>query len=145
MRPSLLIPIAAGLLVLPACGDDTTSSSTPDTDIRTVEIEMVDIGFEPDTIEVTSGETVRFVFTNTGAVAHDAFIGDAAAQADHEAEMRDGDMDGHGRHGDTDAVTVKPGDSGEFTHTFDGDGPVQIGCHQEGHYDAGMRIQVEVA
>ena len=53
----------------------------------------------------------------TGKVAHDAFIGDAMAQADHEKEMRDmGDM----HHGDgSEGVTVDAGKTGELTHTFD--------------------------
>jgi uncharacterized cupredoxin-like copper-binding protein len=144
-RLHLLTIAAAGLVLLAACGDDDTSSG----DTRTVEIDMVDIAFDPDTLEVSPGETVRFVFTNTGGVAHDAFIGDEAAQADHEADMRaedDDDMHGGG-HGedDTDGVTVEPGDTGELTHTFDDAGTIQIGCHQEGHYQAGMKITIEVA
>ena len=31
---------------------------------------------------------MRFVFENTGKVDHDAVIGDAAAQTEHEREMR---------------------------------------------------------
>ena len=72
---------------------------------------MVDIAFQPDAIEVTRGETVRFVFTNNGDVDHDAFIGNRDAQAEHEDEMRAAG-DGHGGgHGDESAVTVEPGES----------------------------------
>src|SRR5688500_16737058 len=113
-RPPLICVTAAGLALLAACGDDDTSAGDASSDLRTVEIDMVDVAFEPESLTVTSGETVRFVFTNTGAVAHDAFIGDEAAQADHETEMRDADGDEHGAgHGeeDTDAVTVEPGDT----------------------------------
>ena len=109
---------------------------------------MVDIAFEPDKLQVEAGETVRFVFRNTGEVAHDAFIGDSDAQADHEAEMREADDDGHdGGHGDEpeDAVTVEPGESGELTYTFDDPGTLEIGCHQEGHYADGMKTSIEVA
>lgn len=151
-RPRALFVIGIGLLAVTttACGDDDNPTTTgAGGDVRTVEIDMVDIAFEPDTIEVSTGETIRFVFTNTGAVAHDAFIGDEIAQADHEAEMRDAaDMGEHGGgHGedDEDAVTVEPGDTGELTHTFDSAGSVEIGCHQEGHYEGGMKINVEVA
>jgi uncharacterized cupredoxin-like copper-binding protein len=150
MRRSLTLPFMAGaLLLLAACGDDDTASSGNGGDAtRTVEIDMVDIAFEPDTIQVDQGETVRFVFTNTGDVAHDAYIGDQAAQDEHEDEMREPDRDEHGGgHGedDTGAVTVEPGDTGELTHTFDSTGTIEIGCHQEGHYAAGMKITVEVA
>lgn len=135
-------------LALAACGgDDDTTAATDDGDARTVEVDMVDIAFEPETLEVSRGETVRFVFTNRGEVAHDAFIGDADAQADHEADMRETDGDDHGGHGegDDDAVTVDPGDSEELDYTFDEAGTLEVGCHQPGHYDAGMKITVEVS
>lgn len=82
-----LAPIVAALVVLAAAcggdGDGTRASSNA----RTVEIAMSDIAFAPDEVEIAAGETVRFVFENDGAVAHDAFIGDKAAQADHAEEM----------------------------------------------------------
>lgn len=133
------------LLLMTACGNDTSSN---DREARTVNVDMVDIGFEPDTIDVAAGETVRFVFRNTGAITHDAFIGDKSAQADHATEMRDGDAHGAGHgdgHGGADAVTVAPGDTGELTYTFYKAGTTEIGCHQPGHYAAGMRITVKVS
>lgn len=146
-RLPLVSVTAAGLLVLAACGEDDNASNAGGDQVRTIEVEMVDNAFDPETLEVSRGETVRFVFTNTGEVAHDAFVGDVAAQAGHEDEMRAADGDEHGGgHGDDteDALTVEPGDTGELTHTFDDTGTLEIGCHQEGHYDAGMTITVEV-
>lgn len=54
--------------------------------------------------------------------------------------------DTHGEHGagDDDAVTVEPGDEAELTCTFDEAGRVEVGCHQPGHYKAGMKIDVTV-
>lgn len=151
--PRTLAIAAVGLALIAACAevdDRTGADSTGGSgDVRTVEIDMVDIAFEPDTLQVGRGETVRFVFSNRGEVAHDAFIGDAAAQAEHEDEMRQADSEeGHGEgHGDDsdDAITIDPGDNAELTYTFQQSGNVEIGCHQPGHYDAGMRIDVEVA
>lgn len=142
----LLALTTTGLVLLAACGD--TSTSTTDDSARTIEIEMVDIGFEPDRIQVDKGETIRFVFANTGAAEHDAFIGHRGAQADHESEMRMMDGDGHGGHGgrgdNGSAVTVKPGERGELTYTFTEVGTIEIGCHQPGHYAAGMKVAIEV-
>ncbi len=147
-RSVLIVTTTAIALLAAACGsdDDTSTSTSTGDDPRTVEVDMVDIAFEPDTIEVTEGETVRFVFTNTGEIAHDAFIGDSDAQDDHEAEMREGDGDAHGGHGDDDseAVTVEPGDTAELTHTFEAGDAIEIGCHQPGHYDAGMKLAIDV-
>ena len=75
-RLPLLTIAVAGVVLLAACGDDDTSTGDASGDTRTVEIDMVDIAFEPDTLEVSRGKTVRFVFINSGDVAHDAFIGD---------------------------------------------------------------------
>lgn len=33
---------------------------------------------------------------------------------------------------------------GELTHTFEGLGDVEIGCHEPGHYEASMKIDVTV-
>jgi uncharacterized cupredoxin-like copper-binding protein len=152
MKHVRIAAIAAALplagLALVACGDDDTTASSDD-GTRTIEIEMTDIAFEPETVEVAEGETVRFVFTNSGAVVHDAVIGDEQAQADHEAEMREEDEDeghGGGGHGEDedDALTVEPGETGELTHTFDEAGETFIGCHQPGHYEAGMVVTVDV-
>ena len=61
--------------------------------------------------------------------------------------MREADGNEHGAHGDEseDSITLEPGDTGELTRTFDEAGTLEIGCHQPGHHDAGMKIGVEVA
>jgi len=136
----LAIPV---LVLLASCGSTDDSSSTAGAgDTRTVEVEMRDIAFAPTAVDVRAGEKVRFVFRNTGQVAHDAFIGDLAAQDDHEKEMR-GDHGGHGK--TSDAVSLKPGKSASLTYTFAQPGPILIGCHQPGHYSGGMRADVNVA
>ena len=150
-RPRVAFAIGVGLLAITttACGgDDKPTTAGAGDDTRTIEIDMADNAFEPDEIAVERGETVRFVFTNTGEVAHDAFIGGRDAQADHEAEMREAHDGGHsGGHGDEsdDAVTVGPGESGELTYRFNETGTLEVGCHQPGHYAAGMKLVVEVA
>ena len=160
-------------------GDDETGLSAGATATtaggpRTVAVVMTDNAFSPARVEVVAGETVTFAFLNEGTVTHDAVVGDAEAQAEHEDEMRaaeagggdhatDGTggtggtggtdaMDGmdHGDEaggdaGDEAAITVEPGATGELTHTFAGGEGLLIGCHEPGHYDAGMRIDVAVS
>ena len=141
---------AAAVLLLAACGDDD-SETTAGSGTRTIEIEMRDIEFSPDEVSVEPGETVRFVFQNSGAVAHDAFIGDEEAQDEHEMEMREADGEDSGMEHEADdatgegGVTVEPGETGELTHTFREGDELLIGCHQAGHYEAGMRVTVDVA
>jgi uncharacterized cupredoxin-like copper-binding protein len=138
--------VAAGVaLLLTACsgGSDDDEAAAD----RTVRIEMRDIAFSPGSISVAAGETVRFEFDNVGELDHDAFIGDEDAQVAHEREMREADEGGHGGHGDNDgdAITVEPGDNAQLTHTFERAGTIVVGCHQPGHYDAGMKVVVTVA
>jgi uncharacterized cupredoxin-like copper-binding protein len=147
MRRTLSIVVAAVFAVaLGACGDDSHSSH--DAGGKTIDIDMVDNDFSRPSIEVKAGEQIQFVFHNKGTVAHDAFIGDEAAQAQHEQEMHaasassTSDASGHGH--DADAVTVAPGQTGTLTHTFDKPGTTIIGCHELNHYTLGMRIRVTV-
>jgi len=123
------------LIVLAGCGGETAAAD------RTIEVEMRDNVFEPASIDIARGETVRFVFSNGGQVAHDAVVGDAEEQREHGEEMAKGDMH-HGSEGD--AITVEPGETGEITYTFDDPGRLEIGCHQPGHYAAGMKIDINV-
>jgi uncharacterized cupredoxin-like copper-binding protein len=155
-----------------ACGgsdsttDDAGLAADPSAgEPRTIEIDMTDNEFSPTRLEVEADETVRLVFRNEGEATHDAVIGDEAAQAEHEAEMRATDssdatdtaesshdpaagMD-HGSSGESEsdegAVTLEPGETGEITHTFAAGDALVIGCHEPGHYEAGMKIAVEVA
>ena len=138
MKTKLAVAALAIVFLAGACGgaDDAGNS---DAASRTVAIEMRDIEYSVTSLDVEKGETVRFEFTNTGRVDHDAFIGDEDAQADHGKGMT---MHDHGS--ESDAVTVKPGKTGSLTHTFDEAGETIIGCHETGHYAAGMKIVVTV-
>jgi uncharacterized cupredoxin-like copper-binding protein len=141
--------VAAAILALvaTACGG-AHGQHSDNAASQTIDVEMVDLAFKPATFTAHPGERVRFVFHNRGAVAHDAFIGDSAAQAEHERVMRAGmqDSGGHDMHGgEANAITVDPGKSGELTYAFDRTGTVEIGCHQPGHYAAGMKLAVTVA
>lgn len=144
IRRSIFVLGLPALLVA-ACGGDGSEASSAD---RTIAIDMRDNAYRPARVEVTKGETVRFVFRNRGKVAHDAFIGDEPAQVDHEMEMSKepaGGMD-HGG-GDDAAITVESGEEGELTHTFDESDETDgllIGCHEPGHYEGGMKVAISV-
>ncbi len=142
---SITLVGVVSVLLIAACGgdDDINANEVPDGDAGTaIEVEMRDIAFSPTSIDVEAGDTVRFVFTNTGKLTHEAYIGDAAAQEDHADEMASmGGMD----HGGDDVLTVEPGKTGELTYTFDDAGTVQIGCHEPSHFEAGMVMDVAVS
>jgi uncharacterized cupredoxin-like copper-binding protein len=130
-----------GLVVAGASGLDTGGHSAAG-DARTVEVSMTDeLRFEPDTITVAPGETVRFEVTNTGESVHEFLIGDEAAQAEFADEMSGGEMD----HGTASGVSVDPGQTETFDYTFGNtDEVILAGCHEPGHYDAGMVATINV-
>lgn len=89
-------------------------------------------------LQVTAGDTVRFVVHNRDPIAHELIAGDLATQERHEAGT---DRHHDGAHG---AVTVPAGGTAETTHTFAASGTYWVGCHLPGHWDYGMRVPVRV-
>ena len=137
--------VAVVSLVAVGCGgSDHDSHGSTAAASRTIDVTMKEFAYEPSSVSVKSGETVKFVFHNEGQILHDAFLGDEAAQTEHEAAMKPGGdkMDDH----DASAIKVIPGKTGEITHTFDKAGEALIiGCHETGHYTAGMKMTVTVS
>lgn len=114
---------------------------------RVIEIDANDdFTFGPEAIEVTAGETITFVVTNTGNLPHDFTLGDAATQDAHEAEMAEmaGMAADDEAHGDANAVVVAAGETAELTWHFSESGSLLTGCHQPGHYAAGMKGVINV-
>jgi uncharacterized cupredoxin-like copper-binding protein len=110
---------------------------------RRIAIEMRDTAFSPASLDVRVGETIDFVFTNTGKQIHDAFIGDKAAQDEHEKDMR-AQKGAHDHAGHEGAVTVHPGETGAIRYRFEEPGTSEIGCHQPYHYALGMKVVINV-
>ncbi|WP_434766191.1 copper-resistant cuproprotein CopI [Pseudomonas triticicola] len=130
--------------------------------MRTIEIVMGDMNFDPKAIQVKAGETVRFVLVNKGQLLHEFNLGDAAMHASHQREMlqmqqsgmltptgmkeMSHDMAGmdhatmdHGmKHDDPNSVLVEPGRTAELTWTFSKAMALEFACNIPGHYQAGM-------
>jgi len=139
-RDLAIASVVALAVLLGACGGGDSVNNAGGA--RTIDIDMRDNDFSQASITVKAGEQIQFVFHNKGAVTHDAYIGDDAAQAVHEQEMRASSDPGHG-HG-ADGVTVEPGQTQTLTHTFEKPGATLVGCHVLNHYILGMRIRVNV-
>lgn len=103
--------------------------------ITEVEVEAQDdFTFTPASIEVEAGEVVTFVVRNEGVAQHEFVLGDEVYQQMHEAEMQgDHDMDMM-----ENAIVVPGGETKKITWRFDEAGEVLFGCHEPGHYKAGM-------
>jgi len=159
----LLILLMVLGLVAAACSSDDSSDTTMAADMdmdgefafgdpmaasdasRTIEITANDdFTFSPASVSVTKGETVTFKVTNSGKIPHDFVLGDDQLQAEHEAEMAEmagGDM---AMHDEPNAFVLEPGETKEMTWHMTESGEILFGCHQPGHFAAGMVGNVSV-
>jgi uncharacterized cupredoxin-like copper-binding protein len=131
---------------------------------RTVEVVMHDNYYEPETISVEQGETVRFVVKNAGALVHEFNIATAEMHRDHQPEMmmmvEHGVLEadrinmeaaakmqasmGHGMHDAANSALLEPGKTGEVIWTFGKSTELEFACNIPGHYDAGMMGQIKL-
>ncbi|MBM7059180.1 cupredoxin domain-containing protein [Pseudomonas sp. UL073] len=171
------LPLLASLLATSAFADAGRFSfghpAKPADATRSVEIVLGDMYYEPNTVQVKAGETVRFVLKNEGSLLHEFNLGDAAAHAEHQKRMlmmqqmgmltptqmkHDMPMDhsqmGHAvgstdhaammKHDDPNSVLVEPGKSAELTWTFSQASGLEFACNIPGHYQAGMVGSLEI-
>lgn len=132
---------------------------------RTVQIELGDNFYNPESIQVKAGETVRFVLKNQGEFLHEFNIGTSMMHAAHQKEMAmmvehgmltptgiNKDMRGmdHSKmgmgemkHDDPNSVLIEPGQSRELTWKFTKDTALEFACNIPGHYESGMVGKVE--
>jgi uncharacterized cupredoxin-like copper-binding protein len=117
---------AAGFLLVLA-------ARTPTAPARTVEITMHHTRFEPSSIEVRAGTTVRFVLRNTDPIDHEFIVGDDAVQQRHRVgheQRHDGSVPGE--------ISVPSGTVATTTFRFDHAGTIAYACHLPGHEAYGM-------
>lgn len=103
---------------------------------RTVRVEMEDtMRFQPSTVSVKAGETVRFLVVNKGQVAHEMVLGDTAELREHAAAMRS--MPGM-HHAEPNQVHLEAGQRGTLVWRFTQPGELRFACLVPGHMEAGM-------
>lgn len=133
--------IGVAILVLAGCSGPAPDG--PSSTGRTVQATLRDdMSIELSETEFTVGETVIFEVTNAGSAQHELYLGDEAAQAVHADEMASGSGM---RHDEPGGVRVEPGTTDRFGYTFARAGEILAGCHEPGHYEAGMVTSVTVA
>lgn len=109
---------------------------------RTIRVGMSDkMRFDPETITVRKGETIRFAVANKGAVLHEMVLGTAQSIKEH-AEL----MKKHPgmEHDEPSMAHVKPGATGDIIWQFTQAGEFQFACLIPGHFEAGMVGKVSV-
>ncbi len=112
--------------------------------IRTIEIAMTDqMRFKPAQINISKGQTVKFVVKNTGEVKHEFVLGTEDELTKHAAVMEKfPEME----HDDPNAVSVEPGKTAQFVWRFTKAGTWDIGfaCLLPGHFGSGMKGKITV-
>ena len=110
---------------------------------RTIPIDIHDdTGFNPPTLRLRPGETVRFVIRNLGNVRHEFRIGDPEYQRAHEDMVR---QMPEVEHDDPNAIVVAPGETGWIIWQF-GEAPVvELACHLPRQYQSGKITTIHVA
>lgn len=146
--------------------DHTKAAGAPGTKAdRTVDIKMGDNFYEPESVQVKKGETIRFRLRNTGTVMHEFNIGTPEMHAVHQKEMAM--MVEHGmltatgvnhemmkmdhskmglpdmKHDDPNTVLVEPGKTAELVWKFTQDTTLEFACNMPGHYESGMAGKIQ--
>lgn len=114
---------------------------------RVVDVETLDtFAFTPDPITVKVGETITFRVSNNGNLPHDVVLDDQEGQDAHELEMQEMATGGNMTMmaDEANGFALAAGDSKVLTWTFTEPGTVFLGCHQPGHFAAGMVAAVVV-
>lgn len=147
LAPALILIVAAcsgaGSTASPSAAAASPSpAASASSAAQRVEVKLTDaLKMEPAAMTVKAGQPVTFVVTNSGAIQHEFYLGDEAAQGAHEQEM----MSGGGMTMDeADGIVLKPGETKELTHTFTTAGASLAGCHETAHYGGGMKATITV-
>jgi uncharacterized cupredoxin-like copper-binding protein len=126
---------------------------------RTIKVEGYEFEFAPAALIFKAGETVKFVFVNTGHEPHELSIGDAAYQSEHRAMMAKaakeakarGETVDHATHADDhmhgaegNVVEAKPGETKELIWQFSKPGTFELACNIPGHTELGMTGTIKV-
>lgn len=110
---------------------------------RTVQIEMRDnMQFVPSKLPVKQGETLRIVVKNVGQLTHEIVLGNEKDLKAHAELMKKfPEME----HAEPNMLTLAAGKTGELVWKFSRAGVVNFACLQAGHFDAGMKGQLQVS
>jgi uncharacterized cupredoxin-like copper-binding protein len=140
--------VLAGATTLRAHYDQhfsTGEPGNPKEPFRIVQVTMREgngtMTYEPATLDFKQGEQIKFVITNSGALAHEFVLGNTADNLEHAALMRKyPDM----KHDDPNAKTIQPGASAEILWHFTKRGTFEFACLIPGHREAGMLGSITV-
>ena len=134
------------------------SKGDPNDVTRVIEVKMYDNYYEPNSIQVKKGETIKIIVTNLGDLVHEYNIGTKEMHIEHQPEMARliehdillGDRIDHKKmkemtkkdhslgHKHANSVMLEPNKTGEIIWKFSNDISLEMACNIPGHYESGM-------
>ncbi len=102
---------------------------------RVIKVTAMDFKYEPASMTVKTGETVKFVVTNKGMVDHEFVLGTIKEQKAHDKEMA---AHPNMKMDDPNGIAIPKGKTVSLIWTFTKPMTIQYACHVPGHYAAGM-------
>jgi uncharacterized cupredoxin-like copper-binding protein len=148
-----LLQVRAGLAIGLVCAVSAcASTASPTTGDRTIEIEMRDFAFSPDSLTLHAGERVTLSFKNVGKLEHEFMAGTQPAYGKGYLEdllsgaLVEGGADHSMDHPGT-GVRVAPNTTKAFTFVVpERNGVFEFGCFVVGHYESGMhgRLVIDI-
>ena len=125
---------------------------------RVIVVKMFDNYYEPNSFDISRGETIKFKVINSGELVHEFNIANAIMHKKHMPEMQkmvdneillpdsiDKDkmkkmakLDKSMGHSHSNSVLLEPNQTGEIIWKFVDAVNIEIACNVPGHYEAGM-------
>jgi len=115
-----------------------------DSDVsRTINVVADDsMRFTHEAFDIKAGETIKFVVSNKGKIAHEFSIATKNEHMEHGKMMMDNPTMHHAPGGNV--ITIKSGETQTLIWTFKDADQVEAACNIPGHYQAGMHSPVNV-
>lgn len=125
-------------MMIGVAGDPAKVARTIDITMRETDDGMM--VFEPTSLDIAKGETIRFNVMNKGELEHEFVIDTVDGNAGHKVLMAKMDME----HDDPNSIRLDEGGSGEIIWTFTNAGTFEFACLIPGHYESGMHGPISV-
>ncbi|MFX0543858.1 cupredoxin domain-containing protein [Roseovarius sp. S1116L3] len=153
-----LILFAGSAVASPGHGSSIGEAGDPAKVDRIIEVSMSEMKYEPATISVSEGETIKFVVRNDGKLVHEFNLGTKETWGGHKSEMQKmmtsgmmtmnkldhaKMMQGGMMHNDPNAALLDPGQSAELVWTFTEATEMGFACNVPGHLEGGMVGDIE--
>ena len=131
---------------------------------RTVKVIMYDNYYEPKSLKIEAGETIKFEVTNAGVLVHEFNIANSMMHKKHQPEMKKmfelgilkvtsidkekmkkmAKIDKAMAHSHSNSLLLQPGEKANLIWKFDNAINIEIACNVPGHYQAGMIATVDI-